>query len=343
MDNSLNLGVLLITFDMKKAFDSLSHACLMKSLSEGGLPSGFLSWIKSFPRSQKQRVSLNGVLSPSVVSVTSGVPQGSVLAPYLFACHMGSLTPSLIRTCMIKYADDVTLLCPFDSINSVQPIIQNELDNMKNWCNEHGLSLNDNKTKILCFRKSRINYSPLDSIVPSFCTQLNILGVMFNSNLNWDSHVNMITKTASRRIHVLRQLKRIKSTSKSDLIKVYEGYILSVLEYNAPLLIGISKKNSDKLDMIRKRCHRIICGSDCDCKDFQTISSRRLHQSMTTFSRIQSPTHLLNSLIPHVLPRSRQYFLEPINTSRRLHSFVPFCCHEWNSHLSRSFLPKDKF
>ena len=38
MDLPSSLSVVLITFDMKKAFDSLSHLCLLNSLSEGKLP-----------------------------------------------------------------------------------------------------------------------------------------------------------------------------------------------------------------------------------------------------------------------------------------------------------------
>ena len=127
----MTLGVVLITFDMRKAFDSLSHACLLKSLTDGGLPLEFVAWIKSFLQSRKQRVVLNGTLSSNVISVTSGVPQGSVLAPYLFACHMRSLKACLPDTCMIKYADDVTILCPFKPKDSLQSIVELEMQKIK--------------------------------------------------------------------------------------------------------------------------------------------------------------------------------------------------------------------
>ena len=326
-------GVILITFDMKKAFDSLSHECLLNTLSDGGLPRNFILWTKSFLQSRKQKVILNGVLSSNTVSVTSGVPQGSVLAPYLFACHMGSLKPKLPDTCMIKYADDVTLLCSFSSKDPVQTMIKTELQNMMTWCDSHGLCLNNDKTKVLVFKKPRIDSSYLDSIIPSPCSHLKILGVVFNDKLNWDSHVDAITKSASRRIHVLRQMKKIPSVTKKDLLLVYESYILSIIEYNAPLFTSLSTENNKRLERIRKRCHHIICGLHCNCDDFPTLITRRLTQTMKTFSLMQNPHHIIHSLLPHILPRSKHYFLEPIRTERRRLSFIPYCCIQRNNTL----------
>ena len=195
---------------MKKAFDTLPHASLLKSLSDLELPQSFVSWIKSFLTSRKQKVLLNGVLSSAPVNVTSGVPQGSVLAPYLFACHMGSLKPCLPNSHMIKYADDVNIIYPFSRESSVQSIIDDELQNMKTWCALNGLTLNDHKTQVLILKKPRVDYSALQSLTPVPSTELTTLGVIFNDTLTWNPHVDDITKRASCRIHVLRQLKKIR-------------------------------------------------------------------------------------------------------------------------------------
>lgn len=337
LDSPSTLGVALVTFDMRKAFDSLSHDSLLQSLAEGGLPSDFISWIKSFLHSRKQKVLLNGELSSSTVNVTSGVPQGSVLAPYLFACHMGSLTVDSPDSQIIKYADDVTFLCPYKHGNSMEAITESKMIHMKSWCSNHGLSLNEDKTKILLFKKPRINYSSLDPFICNSCvsSNLNILGVTFSSNLDWDAHVDRITKSASRRIHVLRRIKSFPSVSKKDLLRVYEGFILSTLEYNAPLFTGISKKNGEKLEKIRKRCHRIICGLNCSCDDFPALSDRRSTQALNTFASLQDPGNLIHSLLPKRLPRSQHFCLDSMRSERRIRSFIPFCCIKWNHNISR--------
>ena len=68
-----------------------------------------------------------------------------------------------------------------------------ELQNMTTWCDSHGLCLNNDKTKVLVFKKPRIDFSSLASITPSPCSYLKILGVVFNDKLNWDSHVDAVS------------------------------------------------------------------------------------------------------------------------------------------------------
>ena len=332
MDKIENKGVLLITFDIKKAFDSLSHSSLLQTLSEGGLPFTFIKWIQSFLKDRKQYVVVNGATSSTTVDVSSGVPQGSVLAPYLFASHMRSLLPALSTTKLVKFADDVTLLCPYQRNTSLDEVYCLEMKNMLNWCYDHGLTLNDNKTKLMLFKKQSIDHPPTTAL-PPIVNHLKMLGVTFQDNLSWNEHIKELTKAAAKRIHILKMLRKIPDISKQDLITIYNTIIVSVLEFNSPLLIGMTKTNSDSLEKIRKRCHRIICGSGCNCNSFPSLSDRREMQAMKVFQQMQSPNNLCHSLLPHIHTRSKHFFIPFLRTERRCKSFVPAMCLRWNSSL----------
>ena len=83
---SLNAGehIDFILLDFSKAFDKVSHKCLLYKLSYYGINGELFDWISDFLTNRHQEVILNNIHSDPC-KVLSGVPQGSVLGPLLFS------------------------------------------------------------------------------------------------------------------------------------------------------------------------------------------------------------------------------------------------------------------
>jgi retron-type reverse transcriptase len=82
LDKGLQTDVVLV--DISKAFDTVDHTILLQKLRDFGISGSLLLWFKNYLSGRFQRVTVLGATSTSL-PITSGVPQGSLLAPFLFS------------------------------------------------------------------------------------------------------------------------------------------------------------------------------------------------------------------------------------------------------------------
>ena len=102
-----NSPIDVVYLDFKKAFDYVPHRRLIYKLCSYGVAGKLLSWIEPFLSDRSQLVSLGGCHS-SLVSVSSGVPQGSVLGPILFLLYVNDL-PEVVNGLVKLFTDDTKL------------------------------------------------------------------------------------------------------------------------------------------------------------------------------------------------------------------------------------------
>ena len=93
----------IAVLDFSKAFDTVPHDGLLSKLKHYGIDDKIWLWISNFLKQRKQRVVVDGIQS-DLVTVDSGVPQGTVLGPILFLLHINDL-PSVISSKVRLFAD----------------------------------------------------------------------------------------------------------------------------------------------------------------------------------------------------------------------------------------------
>jgi hypothetical protein len=328
-------AVRLITFDLSRAFDCIPHHLLLSCISKLDLPhcNSFVNWLRSYLYGRVQRVKLGNTRSSSI-SVCSGVPQGSVLGPILFAVYLSTYKPLGKTIHVIKYADDVSLVVPvYKNRNDDISCVNLEIEHFQSWCRNHQMSINFSKTKVLNINFGRIPVTPIPSL--ENVTTLKILGLLFNNRLTWSDHFHFIVKKMSQRLYVLRILKPL--LPHDQLVSVFNAIILSVMDYGSHVFLNCGSGLNSKLLSVCKRAFRIIHGfhvTRCDRCNFFELDKRRKFLALKLFrNALNSADHVLHNLLPHFSCRSNRIILPHVRTKRRLGSFISTCSLMYNENL----------
>ena len=139
-----------VFLDFRKAFDLVHHDILLKKkISTYNLSIASIAFLRSYLQDRIQCVLVNGTYSQET-SITSGVPQGSILGPLLFCIFINDLPLCLTRA-SVQYdlfADDGTLNTANDNIDNIRRDLQQSLYDVSGWCCRNRMALNPTKNKM---------------------------------------------------------------------------------------------------------------------------------------------------------------------------------------------------
>ena len=102
----------LILLDFSKAFDKVAHEKILLKLHHYCIRIDTLKK-KDFLDNRKQAAVINGINSDKI-SISSGIPQGSVLDPILFLAYINDL-PEQVKSRVRLFADDTALYLSISS------------------------------------------------------------------------------------------------------------------------------------------------------------------------------------------------------------------------------------
>ena len=194
--------VLMASVDLSAAFDVVNIDLLMKRLRILGLPDDVLSLVELWLRKRLFYVDINGEIS-KLYEIDYGTIQGSILGPVLYAIYV---SPLFDLTELSNFADDNFALTWHTNKQSAINEMELKLNLIVNWLKDSGLKVNETKTELCLFYRRDtppIEITISNEILKSL-TEMNVLGVIFDSKLTWSSHVSKQINKANQALHAIR-------------------------------------------------------------------------------------------------------------------------------------------
>ncbi len=191
-----------VFLDLSKAFNTLDHEILLYKLKIYGINRASFKLMESYITNRKQYVEIEGINS-EMSTLTTSVPQGSILGPLLFIIHINNIANSSKIFDFVIYADDTILSTTLEIVirntNDLAPDIKlnEELANVNDWLKLNKLSLNVKICKCLIYHMARRKVNPLylviDDTAIEHVSEFNFPGLTLDENLTYKSHINIIS------------------------------------------------------------------------------------------------------------------------------------------------------
>lgn len=243
------LPVDVVYMDYAKALDKVPHERLLKKVESMGIMGPVLAWIRSFLTGRRQQVRVNNEVS-SWRPVNSGVPQGSVLGPTLFAIFVSDV-PGVTQSLISMFADDTKLYAVITD-QSITQNIKNDIESLQEWANKMQMTFHPDKCKVMhlgynnpgtryTMVRADGNLHELDEVE----TELD-LGVTIDNKLKFSNHVNRVVAKANRVLGCVPHT--FKYMTAQVFLLLYKSLVRPHLEYASCVWSPHLKKDVDAVE-----------------------------------------------------------------------------------------------
>lgn len=256
--------LILIALDLEKAYDMVWRNRVLQIIKKWGITGKIFTFLKNFLTNRSIQVKAHNYLS-NVYHTENGLPQGSVLSVTLFLVAIHDIFHQIQKpTKHLIFADDCYIFCSGNNINTTLEILNNALHSLQEWANKSGFIFSPSKSKCIKYNlnSNTIHNLYLNDIQIPFHNSIRILGMLFDSKLNWIMHLKLLKAACKTKMSIIKTLAHHKwGADQTSLLNIYKSLILSQINYGSQIYNTAKSRHLRTLDSIHHEGIRLSIGA----------------------------------------------------------------------------------
>ena len=254
---------MIIQLDLKKAFDTVDQNLLLGKLCQIGVRDKESNWFSSYIKNRhfvlESKEDGGEITKNSIGKFDMGIAQGTILGPLLFNFFINDITKHTLSGQLYLYADDITLLYHSPTIEVIKRLVEEDFTILGHWFRTNRLVLNLEKCQFLTFNLKKPQ-ADIDLFFNGSKIQqknnVNILGVIYDHQLNFKQHIKSIDKKLRKKTGIL---KKVGGFLPVDSMKtLFHSIIMPNLNYCSEIWGSAANTNLMPLNLLHKKAIRIV-------------------------------------------------------------------------------------
>jgi len=307
--------------DISKAFDRTWHTGLLFKLFNLGVTGRPWRWCRAFLTDRRLRTTQDGLTS-DWFHFNAGVPQGSVLSPFLFLVFINDVTSAVRgKALAVMFADDIALV-PVDLGRAGDLDLKAALIKLDFWARDWRVTFNAKKSKVLCFTSQRKQPKVCDMYLAGSrlerVKEFDYLGIRWQENGKWDAHLRKVTASATRVAAFISATLHRNGPPASIIRQLCHALIRTKILYGMPIWSPSRETDWNRLDALSvdplRKCLGLPKSTHLQSllvesntlsirRQFDVLTLTTCHRALTLPAEHESPRIIRSQ--QHLPPRAR--------------------------------------
>ena len=249
------------------------------------------------------------------MTVTKGVPQGSIIGPLLFSLYINDIV-QYVDVEVILFADDAVFIISAASLQCMYDKIRKLFSDLAKYLVSNKLVPNLGKSKLMYFNskpKPDLEALTFSGEIIEWVSEFKYLGLVVNNRMSYSSHIDRICTKVSQYIGVFYNLNKI--LPRDVLVLLYHTFILPHLMLHIVLWGKAPEVYLNKVKVKQNKLLRAIL-------NIEIVNGVPQQRSMAMYNNLRLLTvenlfkyqlfRFLNSLLNGTLPSFYNLLLRPL-------------------------------